>query len=146
MRDGTVWSTGSNRWGQLGQDPSIRRTNTPVQVEGITDAVSVSAGDEFTIVLKRDGTVWAFGSGHDGALGHGIYQEVNSKPVQMLISQVQAVATGWAHTLLLKQDGTVWATGSNYHGQLGAELDPSKKLKECDWCTYAPIPVKDTLG
>ena len=41
-------------------------------MEGVTDVREVSCGVAHTLVLSRDGlTVWSFGSGDSGKLGHG---------------------------------------------------------------------------
>merc|ERR1719221_727076 len=67
--DGTVWTTGSNNYGQLGF-PDPEKTNVPLQVN-IDNVVQVAAGDYFTIFLKADGTVWGSGFGESGVFGIG---------------------------------------------------------------------------
>jgi alpha-tubulin suppressor-like RCC1 family protein len=77
------------------------------------------AASNFTVFLKSDGTVWAWGSNSDGQLGNGTTTD-SSIPVQVSgLSDVIAVAAGSAHTIALKGSGTVWAWGSNSNGQLG---------------------------
>ncbi|MCL2434375.1 MAG: RCC1 domain-containing protein, partial [Clostridia bacterium] len=53
--DGTVWTWGSNNWGQLG-DGTTSAQQYPVQVAGVSDVTAVAAGGEHTVVLKNDGT------------------------------------------------------------------------------------------
>jgi Regulator of chromosome condensation (RCC1) repeat/Carboxypeptidase regulatory-like domain len=77
------------------------------------------AASNFTVFLKGDGTVWAWGSNSNGQLGNGTTTD-SSTPVQVSgLSGVTAVAAGSAHAIALKGDGTVWAWGSNSNGQLG---------------------------
>ena len=79
----------------------------------------IAAGDEHTVVLKEDGTVWAWGYNEDGELGNATWSD-SSTPVQAYaLSNVKAMAAGYWHTFALKQDGTVWAWGWNDEGQLG---------------------------
>jgi alpha-tubulin suppressor-like RCC1 family protein len=78
----------------------------------------VAAGYVHTIALTADGTVWSWGYNYFGTIGDGTTTNRLS-PVQVGISDVQAVAGGYAHTLALKRDGTVWAWGLNDCGQLG---------------------------
>jgi len=112
--DGTLWATGRNDNGQLGDGTTTRRS-TPVQV--MRDVQAVAAGDHHTMILKTDGTLWATGLNDDGQLGDGTTTD-RSTPVQVM-SGVQSVAAGGYHTMILKTDGTLWATGWNYYGQLG---------------------------
>jgi alpha-tubulin suppressor-like RCC1 family protein len=67
--DGTVWATGGNQYGQLGDGTTTNRS-TPVQAN-ITSVVYVAAGKHHSLALKSDGTVWAWGANHSGQLGDG---------------------------------------------------------------------------
>ena len=69
--DGTVWATGGNMFGQLGID---WRTQTTIAnfVEVVSgDATAVATGNEHSMVLKKDGSIWATGSNMEGQLGDG---------------------------------------------------------------------------
>ena len=88
-------------------------------------APQIASGDNFTLALKSDGTVWAWGRNNYGQLGNG---ETASRtaPVQVMtgegtpLTDVTAIAAGAAFGLALKSDGTVWAWGANTSGQLGS--------------------------
>lgn len=62
--DGTVWTWGSNTYGQLGNGSNVT-SMIPVKIN-ITDVVDVVAGENFTMFLKSDGTVWASGQNNYG--------------------------------------------------------------------------------
>ena len=123
--DGTVWAWGYNGYGQLGDGTTTQRT-TPVQVLGITDVVAISAGavstngsPGFSIALKSDGTVWAWGFNWYGAIGDGTNTD-RWTPVQVPgLTGVVVISAGDGHSLALKSDGTVWAWGYNTYGELG---------------------------
>ena len=88
-------------------------------------APMVAAGGGYTIALKYDGTVWAWGYNKNGELGQGNTTSVYS-PVQVksadgnsYLTDIIEIAAGSNHNLALAKDGTVWSWGYNYHGQLG---------------------------
>jgi alpha-tubulin suppressor-like RCC1 family protein len=129
-QEGTVWAWGDNSSGQLG-DGTTTSHSTPVQVLGaggiglLTGVKAIAAAFGYTVALKQDGTVWAWGYNGDGELGDGT-ETGYSTPVQVVgpggigfLTGVTAIAVGLDHTVALKQDGTVWTWGLNEYGQLG---------------------------
>ena len=110
---------------------------TPVQVGTDTDWASVSAGNNFTLTLKTDGTIWAFGNGNEGQLGLGDRSSWNIPRKIGLDNDWEEFSAGTAHSVARKTDGTLWVWGDNQNGLLGdqATLD----------CTVASIsnPVGD---
>jgi len=126
-KDGTLWAWGGNDQGQLGDGTKgiLANKNAPVQVGSSDDWAKVSAGGYHTVALKKDGTLWAWGSNENSQLGNGSRTDRNN-PVQVGSDKDWAAASaGWHHTVALKKDGTLWAWGSNGNGQLGdgAETD-----------------------
>ncbi|MGF7400774.1 S-layer homology domain-containing protein [Thermoanaerobacterium thermosaccharolyticum] len=113
--DGTVWAWGDNEHDQLGNETTKEEYHsTPVQVKGISDVKAITAGNGYTVALKNDGTVWAWGDNYFGTTNS------SSTPVQVKgISDVKAIAAGASYTVVLKNDGTVWAWGVNEYGKLG---------------------------
>lgn len=71
-RDGTVWAWGLNLDGQLGDDPHMFRRFTAKPVPGLTEAVAIAAaGIGHSLAVRRDGTVWGWGSNGFGQIGTG---------------------------------------------------------------------------
>ena len=122
---GTLWAWGSNQAGQLGtetQETSTDLEGNPIPYASqplavMEDVVSASAGADFTVALKADGTLWTWGGNDEGQLGTGT-TEGYATPVQVL-DQVTAVVAGDYHVAALRTDGTLWMWGSNIDGQLG---------------------------
>jgi alpha-tubulin suppressor-like RCC1 family protein len=129
--DGTVWDWGSGGGGRLGDGNFYTTGNpgvaTPVHVINLTIVTAIAGGGDHSLALKSDGTVWAWGGGHNGQLGDGnFYTNLAdgyggvATPVQVSgLTSVTAIAGGGAHSLALKSDGTVWAWGHGNQGQLG---------------------------
>jgi alpha-tubulin suppressor-like RCC1 family protein len=119
---GDLLGLGENRSGQLGLPPFLLQpggyvTKVPFP-SGITNnVVAVAAGEQHSLYLTRDGTLWGMGVNVDGRLGDGTTVERHS-PVKVA-NGVVTVSAGWHHSLFLKSDGTLWAMGTNDSGQLG---------------------------
>jgi alpha-tubulin suppressor-like RCC1 family protein len=80
---------------------------------------AIAAGDYYSLALKEDGTIVAWGNNSYGQLGDGTTNERNT-PVQVQnLGGVKVISAGRAHSLALKEDGTVVAWGYNQFGQLG---------------------------
>jgi len=114
--DGTVLAWGKNDFGQLGDGTTTGSRITPFQVSRLCDIVAVTSGTAHTAVLKRDGTVWTWGSNQ-------LFGDDTTTPTTEAqatgLSGILAIAAGDSHTVALKNDGTVWTWGGNSGGQLG---------------------------
>jgi alpha-tubulin suppressor-like RCC1 family protein len=124
--DGSLWTWGSNNFGELGKG-TTSDASTPAKLTSISGVNAVTGGNDHMVALKSDGTVWAWGYNYHGELGNGTKtgNTANSTPGQVLtaaatpLTGITAVRGGFWHTLALKSDGTVWAWGNNDWGQLG---------------------------
>ncbi|MNK88556.1 Regulator of chromosome condensation (RCC1) repeat protein [compost metagenome] len=114
----TLWSWGYGSSGQLGNGATSIRSS-PVQVGGNTAWSAVSAGSDFSLSLRADGTVWSFGNNNTGQLGQGTTTS-RSSPIRIgTLSSWAKISAGLAHIHLIKKDGTLWSSGYNSDGQLG---------------------------
>jgi len=122
--DKTVWAVGGNSRGQLG-DGSTTNRPFPVPVSGLSNVANIAAGDdEFSVAVKEDGTVWAWGLNFNGQLGPGggaTNFDPHPTPLQVtgLPNGITNIAAGEDFCLALAGDGTVWSWGNNNDWQLG---------------------------
>ncbi|MEI6267067.1 MAG: hypothetical protein WCP14_04230, partial [bacterium] len=129
--DGTVFSWGSNVFGQLGNN-SVTPSLVPVQVinatnDGILGGITkISAGTSFSLALTSNGTAFSWGRNQYGELGNNSADLISMLPVQAkdsagtgFLSGISAITTGSNHSSVVKDDGTIWSWGSNGQGQLG---------------------------
>jgi hypothetical protein len=86
---------------------------------GAGAVVQASAGVGHTLVLKENGTVWAWGDNTYGQLGDGTTTD-RLTPVQVVgLTNITDISAGDHHNLAIDPNGDVWAWGRNAHGQLG---------------------------
>lgn len=118
--DGTIWNWGSNFNNQLGSGIVSYDSPVPVQAVGLSGTFTKFAdGFNYTLALKSDGTVWAWGANHYGMLGDGT-NTARTTPVQVLgLTDITDIDAGEYHSIALKNDGTVWTWGYNSYGQIG---------------------------
>ena len=105
---GIVLSCGAGGSGQLGIG-TAEDTRTPQAVASLTTAVRViAAGNYHTCAVDEERTVYSWGEGRFGRLGHGTTaSEFSPRPVMALQSlRVSSVACGGACTAAIDEEGT----------------------------------------
>ncbi len=121
LDDGSVWGwgdMGDNDNGQLGTGTGADNS-TPALVGGLPAISAIAAGDDFSLALAADGSVWAWGDNSSGQLGDATGVDASTPRLLSGMSNMTRLAAGSLHALAERADGTVWAWGANTHGQLG---------------------------
>jgi alpha-tubulin suppressor-like RCC1 family protein len=117
--DGTLWAWGYNAYGGIGDGTTTNRT-LAVQI-GTSNWIDIASrgSNGYSLAIKSDSTLWAWGLNNLGQLGDGT--AVNKlSPIQIgTASNWKKVFTGGNHSFAIKSDGTLWAWGYNNVGQLG---------------------------
>lgn len=108
--DGSLWTWGANYSGQLGNNgvgnvstifvdsntgysSGVIMQTTPIKV--MDDVVSVSCGSAHTAVIRKDGSIWTWGSNGSGELGNEITTE-ETIPSLGVAKKPTKIATGVA--------------------------------------------------
>ncbi|MCC6627279.1 MAG: hypothetical protein IT340_07740 [Chloroflexi bacterium] len=150
---GAVWAWGSASFGQTGQGSTGFSSPTPVRVlapsgAGFLDGIvairtGVAAGEVFSLALKADGTVFAWGGNTYGQLGDGT-TTTRLRPVLVSgLSGATHLAAGLDFGVVRRADGTLRAWGRNDAGQLGAASSG-----DCGGvaCSTSPLVVSGLSG
>jgi alpha-tubulin suppressor-like RCC1 family protein len=141
--DGSLWAWGRNAFNLLGEhidedelDEYYELKDQPIPVKIMEDVVAVSVdGSWHKMVIKTDGSLWAWGWNMSGELGFGDFTEdggINpfwqNTPVKIMDDVIavstgrdtsEGIGSGGSHTMAIRSDGSLWTWGSNTHGQLG---------------------------
>jgi alpha-tubulin suppressor-like RCC1 family protein len=126
--DGSAWSWGYNNTGQLGYATTGSSPAIPAQITGLNGVISLTGGNDHSVALQNDGTVWAWGVNVSGHLGDGTVTNRTS-PAQVIgLNGVTSIASGISHTLAIRNDNTIWGWGSNTYGQLGDGTTTQQKV------------------
>ena len=121
--DGTVWSWGTNQFGQLGRSTNLGTLTanpTPTQIDGLTDIRSLAAGGGLAAALRADGTVFSWGENKLGQLGRtdGFGATAATPGAVAIAGTAVAIGAGANHLVIAYDDGTVRGFGSNVAGQV----------------------------
>ncbi|MEX2237652.1 MAG: hypothetical protein WEB00_08975 [Dehalococcoidia bacterium] len=122
LENGTVMSWGTDLNGQLGNGaPSNPQPQPlPAPVTGLTDVVAIDTGDQHSLALLDDETVWSWGYDSDGRLGDGAPVANQPAPVMVSgLSDVVGITAGHFGGYAIMSDSSVKSWGSDSRGQLG---------------------------
>jgi alpha-tubulin suppressor-like RCC1 family protein len=140
---GTLWSTGLNGDGQLGQGNFGTDADTFTLVTGSTIWESVAAGGAFSLAIRTNGTLWSCGDNDNGQLGQGDFDDINTFAQVGSATDWDKIAAGNEHSLAINDDGELFACGDNNSGELGlgpGVLDQNSFVQvgvETDWADVA---------
>jgi len=137
--DGTVWTWGENVSGQLGDGTATKVAPfgklTPLQVPGLSGVTAIASGDDHSLALKSDGTVWAWGDNYWGEIGIGAdsYHEQLSPIAVPNLSGITKITVDGSHNAASGSGSTTWGWGRNNESELIGGTVRSQRVP-------APIP------
>jgi alpha-tubulin suppressor-like RCC1 family protein len=113
--NGTLWGVGGNQLGSLGVNSNTQNFTTFQQITAATNWVKVSPSYFFTLALKADGTIWAWGQNDTYQLGNSPATAQQLSPIQVgTATDWVDIAAGTTRTAFaIKSNGTIWGWGAN---------------------------------
>ncbi|MEA3477798.1 MAG: CHAP domain-containing protein, partial [Bacteroidota bacterium] len=140
LDDGNTAAWGENKKGQLGIGYFGDKEDLPVNVINITNIIAIDGGEDHSIALLHDGSVYSWGDNKYGQLGNGKVNNgiidpqhdpydpdfVHGENDTGHLSCIRKIAVGAHHNLVIRNnafsgDYEVMAWGKNDDGQVDAD-------------------------
>jgi alpha-tubulin suppressor-like RCC1 family protein len=152
---GSVACWGDDEYGQSGPGGDAMQCNsgpcspTPTLVSGVTNAVAVATGQNFSCALLQNGSIECWGDNALAELGHtwnlpclNQVQPCSPNPLAVTgITTATAIAAGGAFACALLQNGSVVCWGDDSLGELGNTGVPFACLGGGAPCSTSPLAV-----
>jgi alpha-tubulin suppressor-like RCC1 family protein len=152
--DGTLWASGRNNFGQLGDNSLVDKHVFVPIAAAVTDWSDVAAGYYHSAAIRKDGSLWAWGRNNSGQVGDGTAVD-KQVPTQEALADMdwKKVSTGYNHTVAIKTDGTLFAWGYNNYAVIGdgtranhntptQEASAAEDWVEVDGGNYHTVAIK----
>ncbi len=127
LSDGSVWTWGDNRWGQLGNGTHVS-SHRPVRVGGLPlPAIEIAAGDRHSLALLSDGTLYGWGARDRNQLfsvcnqcpisATGVPKRlgdvtIDGKPLDLTEGSIQSIDAGGDYSVVRRPDGSISGAGA----------------------------------
>merc|ERR1719409_941099 len=95
LRNGLVYAWGQGNDGRLGCGSGVVEAPEPTKLKNAPRALNIAAGTQHSAILGRDKSLYTFGNGAGGRLGHGSHDhQFDPRVVESLGKNVMQVDLG----------------------------------------------------
>lgn len=139
--DGTLWTWGQNKYGQLGTGKKNSQRSAPVKI--LDDVAAVSMGYMGGAAVKTDGTLWTWGEGWGGQLMDGWLDSECYTPTQ--------VGVGYRDVLFgstcaaVDVDDNLWVWGEVDTGCIAGDLHAGDRKHRDGRYQLAPLKIMEDV-
>lgn len=99
---------------------------------------AISVGDNISLAIKSDNSLWAWGSSGNAIFGEQSGPLLPRSTPGKVMDDVRSISSGAYHTLIIKTDGTLWAVGDpNGDGLVGDGTTEPR---------YTPVKIMDHVA
>ena len=126
---GEIYSFGHNQFYQCGlqnKDSSYKIIRDPTNISILNNnirGISAACGNEHSLILSKDNSVYSFGNNEDGVLGINDSKikkyEFTKVNFGIYTNRIKDISAGTVHNLALTNDNKIFSWGSSQGGQLG---------------------------
>lgn len=118
--EGTLYTWGDNRDGQLGNGTGSTSNSVPQKILEHVKMVSLKGGRSAAVM--EDGTLFMWGKNLFGAFGNGTADQGSLTP-KKIMDEIQTVSLGNYHSAAITEDGCLYIWGQGTNGRLGDGTD-----------------------
>lgn len=120
--DGRLYSWGVAEYGQLGHHEQVL-TVEPKMISGYDNVkfVSVACGTHHVLAISDSGSMWSWGNGEAGQLGHGNTHSLPRPKQIVTLSNVKLIKAAASNEMSygLTSEGNLYSWGQGQGGELG---------------------------
>eukprot|EP00945_MAST-04E_sp_MAST-4E-sp1_P007226 g7226.t1 len=121
---GDVYSWGQGKQGQLGIGKNVSESRPMlIQILQGKSVIDIAAGENHSGAVLRDGSMFTWGSGDMGKLGHGrvTRPQILPRTVRGALKKenVVSLSLGMSHSAAVTNNGQVFIWGGGWFGRLG---------------------------
>jgi len=115
QKDGSLWMWGTTKIPAL---TGVIKDTSPIPVKIMDNALACSSSADTPnyFVLKRDGSVWGFGSGH---VLRSLLGSTTIATPKKITDEVLAISNESRHLMAVKKGQSLWIGGQSKDGRLG---------------------------
>lgn len=144
LKDGSLYTCGSNEDNQLGHEKSTKRLEC-VDTLKSQHVHKVCGGCSHSMALTTAHEVFTWGSNESGQLGRGIVSDELKRIPKLVkslaVHSVVQIACGSRHCIALTSEGLLATWGANDYGQLGIKLKGGTRHTPEMLTCLAGIPI-----